>query len=73
MKNTIDIRPIYDSVDGCKVGDLHYHVELNLYTDTSELADVSYITETLTKCVKHMEYMLKEMEESRKGGNTNDK
>lgn len=73
MKNTIDIRPIYDSVDGCKVGDLHYHVELNLYTDTSELADISYITEELTKTVGHMECMLKKMKESRKGGDTNDK
>lgn len=73
MKNTIDIRPIYDNRNGVETGELHYHVELNLYTDTCELADISYITESLTKCVKHMEYMLKEMEESRKAGNTNDK
>ena len=65
MKNTIDIRPIYETNNGV-VGKLHYHVELNLYTDTCELADVSYITEEITKTVAHMEYMLKKMAESRK-------
>lgn len=73
MKNTIDIRPIYESASAVETGKLHYRVELNLYTDTCELADISFITESLTKCVKHMEYMLKEMEESRKGGVNNDK
>lgn len=65
MKNTIDVRPICDC-SGIEHGDLHYHIELNLYTDTCELADVSYITEEITKTVAHMEYMLKKMAESRK-------
>ena len=73
MKNTIDVRPIYDSIDGCKVGDLHYHIELNLYTDTCELADISYIVNVLTKCVKQMEFILVQMEKSRNGGVKNDK
>ena len=76
MRKTIAIRPIYDERLAEQTGELHYHVELNLYTDTSELADISYITEELTKTVGHMEYMLKKMEESRnriKEGDTDDK
>lgn len=71
MKNTIDISPICDC-RGIEDGELHYHIQLNLYTDTCELVDLSYIMDSLTKCVKHMESMLEEMKESRKGGK-NDK
>ena len=73
MKNTIDVRPIYDSVEGCKVGNLHYHIELNLYTDTCELADIAYIACELTKCVKQIEFSLEQAEISRKGDVKNDK
>lgn len=59
MRNTIEVRTVCDYKNGIETGDLHYHIGLNLYTDTSELADISYITEELTKTVGHMEYMLK--------------
>ena len=63
MLSTIDIRPIDET---------HYYIGLNLHAETYELADISYIMDSLTKCVKHMEYMLEQAEESRKGGK-NDK
>lgn len=67
MKKTIDIRPIYDDRNAIQTDALHYHIGLNLYTETCELADISYIMEELTKTVAHIDYTLKKMKESRKG------
>ena len=66
MKKTIDVRPIYDDRNAIQTDALHYHVGLNLYTETCELADIAYITEELTKTVAHIEYTLNKMAESRK-------
>lgn len=67
MIGTIDIRP---------TGETEYYVGLNLHTKAYELADISYIVSELTKCVKHIEYTVEQMKESRntvKEGDTNDK
>lgn len=65
MKSTLRVTPRYDERQ-LPDDQEFYTIELNMKLDSTELADISYITEELTKTVGHMEYTLKKMAESRK-------
>ena len=55
MKKTLRVTPYLDNERPVDQREF-YKIELNIILDSTELADVSYVTNELTKCVKNMEY-----------------